>query len=88
MFAATFGALLAGPISDKFGRKWVIILSDVLFAAGSFVLYFASSISMLIMGRLIIGLGLGVTSLVGPVYVSETAPVELRGTLVSVYITI
>lgn len=86
LFAATFGSLLSGLVSDKFGRKVVIILSNFLFATGVLVIGFTDSIWMLYAGRIISGTGVGVIASAGPAYISEVAPVELRGVLVTVYV--
>ena len=60
------------------------MLADVLFTIGAILMATAKSIPLLILGRLIVGLGVGATSLVVPVYLSEVSPVEVRGTVVAV----
>jgi MFS family permease len=52
---AAFGSLLAGPLSDTYGRKKAIIVCDILFTIGALLMGLASSISMLIFGRFIVG---------------------------------
>jgi MFS family permease len=52
---AAFGSLLAGPLSDTFGRKKSIIVCDILFTMGALLMGLATSISMLIFGRFIVG---------------------------------
>ena len=84
MFGAFFSTLIAGTISDSYGRKKVIIFSDLLFIIGSLLMWFSSSIAMLILGRIILGFGIGISSLITPLYVSEMAPKEIRGTLVAI----
>lgn len=79
LFAAAFGALFSGFISDKIGRKKVIILADVLFTIGAIVMAAAPTIPVLMLGRLFIGLGVGIASQIVPLYISELAPVEIRG---------
>ena len=76
---AFFGALIAGPLSDKIGRKPTIIISDVLFTFGALAMAFSVSISSLMIGRVIVGLGIGIASMVVPIYISEICPKELRG---------
>jgi SP family myo-inositol transporter-like MFS transporter 13 len=83
---AFIGSLAAGPMQDKFGRKPIIMVSDVIFTLGAALMYFAPSIPFLMAGRLIVGLGIGISALVIPVYISEIAPVHLRGTLMSINI--
>ena len=82
------GALIAGPISDKIGRRSTILVSDVLFAVGSMVMTFSPSIRILMGGRLIVGLAIGICSMVVPVYLSEISPKEVRGTIVGIYIAV
>jgi SP family myo-inositol transporter-like MFS transporter 13 len=60
------------------------MLADVLFTIGAILMATAKSIPLLILGRLIVGLGVGAASLVVPVYLSEVSPVEVRGTVVAV----
>ena len=86
LIGAVFGAVIAGPISDKYGRRPVIIASDIFFTIGSFMMAFAPTISMLIFGRVVVGLGVGVASIVVPIYLSECSPVEKRGTIVSTFV--
>jgi SP family myo-inositol transporter-like MFS transporter 13 len=87
-FGAFIGSLIAGPISDKVGRKIVIILADILFSLGAVFMMTASSIQALMIGRVIVGLGVGIASLVVPVYLSEVSPIEVRGTVVAVDIVL
>lgn len=82
ILGAFFSCLLAGPICDKYGRKPVIIVADVLFIIGSILLTVTLSIEVLILGRFLVGIGIGITSIVIPVYLSEIAPNEIRGSMV------
>jgi MFS family permease len=86
LLGAFFGSLIAGPFSDSFGRKPVILASDVLFTIGSLVMATAETIPILILGRLIVGLAVGVASMVVPVYLSEVAPIKIRGTVVTCFL--
>lgn len=61
-----------------------MILADVLFTIGAILMATAKSIPLLIVGRFIVGLGVGTASLVVPVYLSEVSPLEVRGTVVAV----
>jgi MFS family permease len=76
---AFIGALIAGPLSDKIGRKPTIIISDILFTFGAANMAFSWSILSLMVGRIIVGLGIGIASMVVPIYISEICPKELRG---------
>ena len=83
---AAFGALLGGPFADNCGRKLAIFVGDFLFIAGSLILAFAGSVTVLIIGRLVIGLGVGIAAMVVPIYLSESAPSSVRGRIVTVNI--
>lgn len=83
---AAVGALLGGPFSDYCGRKPAIFLGDALFVSGSLVLALAGSITVLIIGRLILGFGVGIAAMVVPIYLSESAPSAVRGRIVTVNI--
>lgn len=83
LIGAAVGALFSGNISDRIGRKKVIIFADILFTIGSVVMAFAPTIAVLMIGRLIIGFGVGIASQIVPLYLSEVAPVEIRGKLVA-----
>ena len=55
LLGAAIGSLVAGPLSDKYGRKVTTIGADILFTIGAIVMAKASSIGMLVIGRLIVG---------------------------------
>lgn len=81
-------SLIAGPLQDKFGRKASIIMADILFTVGAVIMAVAPTIPVLMVGRYIIGLGVGMASLVVPVYLSEVSPQEVRGAVVATDIMI
>ncbi|KAI8342427.1 general substrate transporter [Chlamydoabsidia padenii] len=80
-FGAIFGGFFAGLFSDKFGRKLLIIFSSLVFIAGALLLALAPNFACLLVGRLVVGLGVGVASMIVPVFVSEIAPKNIRGRL-------
>ncbi|GAA0169955.1 transporter [Lithospermum erythrorhizon] len=80
---AIFGAGIGGWINDKFGRKVSIMVADVLFFAGSLIMGVAPSPMVIILGRVFVGLGVGMASMTGPLYISEASPHRIRGALVS-----
>ncbi|XP_059167029.1 proton myo-inositol cotransporter-like [Physella acuta] len=82
--AAFLSALFGGFLNDKFGRKVVTILASFVFTAGAAVLAFSYNVTMLVIGRVIIGIGIGFASMTIPVYIAESAPAHLRGRLVTV----
>ena len=83
--SAALGSLLSGVPMQRYGRRPVIMLASALFAAGSLVIAAAPGFGALLAGRLVLGFGVGVSSMVVPVYIAEAAPPELRGRLVSVF---
>lgn len=80
---AVVSAALSGKLTDVFGRKKVIILTAVIFAVGAIVTSIAPSITVLIVGRVIIGVAIGIASFAVPLYISEISPARSRGALVS-----
>jgi len=78
------GVLLAGPLSDRFGRKKALFLSAVLFVGSSLGTAVPSDIWTFIAFRVLGGVGIGVASMSTPMYIAEIAPAHLRGRLVSV----
>ncbi|HVW60981.1 MAG TPA: sugar porter family MFS transporter [Puia sp.] len=79
------GAMFAGYLSDRIGRKKVLIITAVLFFISSPAAAFAGSLTEFILARLIGGLGIGAASMLSPLYISEIAPARNRGQLVSLY---
>lgn len=85
LLGATFGALIGGGLSDYFGRKNTMITSALLFAVSMVGCAFAPGFVMLVIFRIIGGMGIGVASIVCPMYISEIAVAKSRGMLVSLY---
>ncbi|MDD4690302.1 MAG: sugar porter family MFS transporter [Eubacteriales bacterium] len=79
------GVMCAGMLSDKFGRKKILILSAVLFAISGFGCAFSSTFNQLVIFRIIGGMGIGVVSIVSPLYISEVSAAQYRGSLVALY---
>lgn len=78
-----FGAFSTGYFIEKYGRKKVLIFTSILFAISSIGSVFAQSYILLIIFRLIGGIGVGVVSVAAPIYISEISPPGKRGMLVS-----
>jgi sugar porter (SP) family MFS transporter len=85
LIGAMVGSACAGSTADRFGRRSTLLWAGVIFAVGSLLSAFAPSIGPLLAGRLIIGVAIGLCSVVAPLYISEVAPPETRGGLVSLY---
>ena len=79
------GAAFAGGLSDKFGRKPVLILAGFIFLVTGVGSAIPPSFTMLIIARLICGIGIGIASVLSPLYISEFAPPKIRGRLVALY---
>jgi sugar porter (SP) family MFS transporter len=75
------GALAAGPLVDRFGRKSLLLVDSGLFALGSIVSALAPEAVTLIIGRLIIGVAIGADSAIATAYIAEFAPKSRRGSL-------
>jgi len=80
---AIIGASGGGWMNDRFGRKITILYADGLFFAGSVIMAVAPNPVILIVGRVFIGLGVGMASMASPLYISEASPTKVRGALVS-----
>jgi len=81
-----FGALLIFPLAEKFGRRKTILLAASVFLLGGSLMTGArGNLAFIYAGRAIAGLGIGASSMVVPVYISETAPPSIRGRLVGIF---
>jgi MFS transporter, SP family, galactose:H+ symporter len=80
---AMLGAGMAGSLSDRFGRRWVIFATALLFVLGALISGAANEVEVLIVGRLIIGAAIGVASMLTPLYLAEIAPAASRGKITS-----
>ncbi|GAB92944.1 sugar porter family MFS transporter [Gordonia rhizosphera] len=81
LFAAAFGAMIGGRLSDSWGRRKAIVLLAALFLIGALTCVFAPGFGVMVLGRVILGLAVGAASTVVPVYLAELAPYEIRGSL-------
>ncbi len=80
-----FGAAVAGVLADRFGRKKIMLLAAVLFVLCSLGSAVPKSAWQLVMARLVGGTGIGIASMLSPMYIAEISPARLRGALVSTY---
>ncbi|ESQ55229.1 hypothetical protein EUTSA_v10024986mg [Eutrema salsugineum] len=79
--AALCSCVVASYVTREFGRKLSMLLGGVLFCAGALLNGFATAVWMLIVGRLLLGFGIGFTNQSVPLYLSEMAPYKFRGAL-------
>lgn len=79
-----FGAVIAGWLADKFGRKLPLILSAFLFTASALGIALSANFDVFIIFRIIGGLGIGIASAISPLYIAEVSPSERRGKFVAV----
>ena len=85
LIGAVVGALVSGWVSDKAGRKNVILVSAIVFLTGALWCGFATSIASLLAARFYLGLAIGIASFATPLYIAEISPAKIRGTLVSMF---
>ncbi|CAH0194900.1 sugar porter family MFS transporter [Peribacillus simplex] len=83
MFGAIFGGALAGQLSDRLGRRKMILISSIIFAVGSILAGISphKGLLFMIVARILLGLAVGAASALVPAYMSEMAPARLRGRL-------
>jgi MFS family permease len=81
--AAAVGGIVTGAIADAKGRRWTITLSNLLFLVGSLLLTLAQGFFTLMVGRVIMGLGVGIALVAAPIFTAEVSPAHLRGSLVA-----
>ncbi|HVN68681.1 MAG TPA: sugar porter family MFS transporter [Candidatus Binatia bacterium] len=79
------GAAVAGGVADRIGRRATLLAAGVIFLAGSILSALAPDETLLLAGRFVVGIGIGFSSVVAPLYISEVAPASSRGALVSLY---
>jgi SP family arabinose:H+ symporter-like MFS transporter len=79
------GVAFSGYLADKIGRRKVLFIAAILFLISAFGFAFSASYSLLISFRVLAGMGVGVASNISPLYISEIAPAQKRGRLVTFY---
>jgi sugar porter (SP) family MFS transporter len=82
---ALFGCMGTGPLSDRIGRRKVVIFVGIVFAVGSLTSALAHNVEFLIFSRFVLGLSAGSATQIIPVYIAEIAPPEKRGKLVVLF---
>lgn len=85
LIGSIIGVAVAGMLSDFLGRKKTMLISAVMFSISAIGCAVSADFTQLVIFRIIGGFGIGVVSIVSPIYISEVSPAEKRGTLVSLY---
>lgn len=85
LLGAILGALFCGRLTDRLGRKKVILASAVIFAVGAIWSGVAVDAWNLVLARLFLGIAIGVSSFAVPLYIAEISPAKVRGMLVSMF---
>ncbi|MBR1637029.1 MAG: sugar porter family MFS transporter [Bacteroidales bacterium] len=85
LIGSILGVMVAGMMSDSLGRKRTMLIAALMFSVSAVGCALCGSFNQLVAYRIIGGFGIGIVSIVSPVYISEVAPPERRGTLVSLY---
>ncbi|XP_047940493.1 probable inositol transporter 2 [Salvia hispanica] len=80
---AIIGAATGGWLNDRYGRRSALLVADFLFFVGAILMAAAPNPAVLIVGRVFVGLGVGIASMTSPLYISEASPAKIRGALVS-----
>ena len=81
---AIIGCLIAGSVSDKYGRKPGLLIAASIFALSSLAMAFSSSRDIFIGARFCAGIGVGMASMLSPMYIAEISPAHMRGRMVAI----
>lgn len=84
LVGAIIGAVLGGVLTDRFGRRSMIILAGIIFTVSALGTALAPTVNWLIAARIASGIGIGIASFISPMYIAELVPAKVRGALVAV----
>ncbi|WP_124054310.1 MFS transporter [Arcanobacterium ihumii] len=84
MLGAAFGALFGGRLSDRYGRRHNLLMLSAIFVIGAIACSVAPNLLIMALARIVLGLAVGGASATVPVYLAETAPKRIRGTIVAI----
>lgn len=85
LLGCIIGVIITGILSDKIGRKKTLVTAGFMFFISGIGCAFAPSFSMLVIARIVGGIGVGMASMISPMYIAEFAPADKRGRLISYY---
>ncbi|GAB2025795.1 sugar porter family MFS transporter [Lactovum odontotermitis] len=85
LLGAVIGAAVIGPMSDRFGRKKLLLLSALIFAVGALGCGLAQSFAVLVLFRVVLGIAVGAASALVPTYLSELSPANIRGSVSTMF---
>lgn len=85
LIGCAIGAMFAGKLADKLGRRYVLLICAVLFAVSGIGAGLSSNLIIFVLFRMVGGLGVGAAAMISPMYIAETVPANWRGRLVSLY---
>ncbi|KAK6118609.1 hypothetical protein DH2020_047651 [Rehmannia glutinosa] len=83
LYGALFGSLIVYPLSDFLGRRRELIIASLLYLSGGLLTAYAPGLGVLLIARVLYGLGIGIAMHGAPLYIAETSPSQIRGTLIS-----
>jgi hypothetical protein len=83
LVGAVAGASLGGALTDRFGRRDLIIIAGVIFIASSLGTALSPSVPWLVAARVVSGIAIGLASIISPMYISELVPARVRGAILS-----
>jgi len=84
VLSAFVASLVGGSINSNYGRKFTILLASSIFTIGALMMGLSWDFNSLVVGRIVIGIGIGFASLTTPIYIAEVAEPKMRGTLVTI----
>ncbi len=85
LIGALCGAMSAGYVADRLGRRRTLLAAGIMFTVGAVLSASSTTVWALLVGRFIVGVAIGISSVTSPLYISEVSPAEIRGGLVSLY---
>jgi MFS transporter, SP family, arabinose:H+ symporter len=80
---STLAMMVAGPLSDKYGRRLILKYAAILYAVSAILSAIAPTFALLVVARMIGGLGVGASLIIAPMYIAEISPAKIRGRMVS-----